>query len=296
MKKDACYLLPDGWGDQYAQYEAIERRAQKTSPICVLTGFLPNYYPLAAWTVYRNKADYCLRHGYHLEVYKGIMPEFSDPLSHAGGHTWSRMKHMLGLVESGRFEWVWCVGCDTIITNLTIKLESIIGTACTPEAEATPLPVCPYFPNSPAPPTVIQWQEPPNHPKTGKKHVLFCGERVTAVQADSFIIRGSKEGAAYLKDILSQWPHYKHHAWVENQAMIDLRDKWAAITHIVPQWMLNSVDYSRWYSLHKAYRDGKDCYGNRGQWQKGDFLLHMPAATIEQRLDWCRQYWPKIVQ
>lgn len=264
--------------------------------IAVLTGIADGFYaPLAEHTIVENKQKYCLRHGYHLEVIYGVRPRFCDRGSHAGGFSWSRLEHLAEMLESGLYEWVWTVGADTLITNFTITLESIIAPSQTAEAEKTPLPVCPYFPNSPAPPKIIEWKAPPNHKITGRKHLLICGERVTSMQADSFLVRSSPEGAAYVRDILAHYEQYKHASWVENQTMIDLRDKHAAITYMVPQWRLNSVDYSRWYWLRPQYREGTDCYGNRGQWQQGDFLIHWPAATMEERMRFMEYYRTRIV-
>lgn len=271
------------------------RAIKPDAKIAILTGCLPNYLPLGIHTIYTNKMHYCLRHGYHLEIVSSIREKYRDSKSHASGFSWSRLEHLLDMVEAARHEWVWTVGCDTLITNFTIPIERIINLSQTPEAERAPLPICPPFPDSPAPPKVIHWKAPPGHITTGKKHLLICGERVTSMQADSFIIRCSPEGAAYLRDILSHYEEYKYHVWVENQAMIDLRDKHAAITFQVPQWMLNSVDYSRWYGLRPQYRTNTDCYGNRGNWVRGDLLMHWPAATLDERLEWLRLYTPEIV-
>ena len=264
--------------------------------IAVLCGNLPYYDVLAFYTIQVNKREYCLRHGYHLETIHSIRPKFNDPSSHAGGFTWSRLEHMAEMVESGKYDWVWVVGADTLITNLTIKLEDIIAEAMTPDAKKAPLPVCPYFPDSPAPQTVIHWKPGENHKNYGEKHLLICGERVTPMQADSFLVRGSREGSIYLRDILDQYKHYKHHAWVENQAMIDLRDKHAAITYMVPQWKMNCVDYSRWYDLRPQYKDNNDCFGNRGNWEPGDFLIHWPASGRDERMIFLEYYWQKIVK
>lgn len=263
--------------------------------IACLTGCLPNYNSLALFTIHINKSQYCKRHGYHLEVVSSIREKFKDPNTHAGGFSWSRLEHMAEMVESGKWDWVWCVGCDTLITNMTIKLESIISPALTSEAMCTPIESCPYYPDSPAPDPVIIWEKPRNHNTCGEKHLLICAEHVTPMQADSFLVRGSQKGSEYLRDILGHYEYYKHHVWVENQAMIDLREKHGAITYMVPQWKLNSVDYLRWTWVRPTYQNGTDCFGNRGQWSLGDFLIHWPAASLEERFYYLDYYWDKVV-
>ena len=164
---------------------------------------------------------------------------------------------MAQLVESGRYDWVWTVGCDTLITNLTIALESIIATAEDARGGGRAAAGLPRAHRSLRLPARPQLEAQRRAAHRAAKHLLICGERATAVQADSFLVRGSEEGSAYLRDILAQYEIYKHHGWVEDQAMIDLRDKHAAITRIVPQWMMNSYDYSRFYHAHPVYgRDG----------------------------------------
>lgn len=262
--------------------------------IAVLTGYLDEYAPLAKYTVEVNKREYCDNHDYHLEVIREVRPKYQDGESHGHGFTWSRLEHLLDMVKSGYWEWIWTVGADTLITNMGIALEDIIATATTPEAEKLPLPMFREVTNSKMPPRVTHWKAPANHPRFGRKHLLICGECVAPVQSDSFIMRSSTESADYLRDILEQWPAYKHHVWVENQTMIDLREKHAAITCILPQWMLNSYDYRRFYANHPVYRSGLDCYGNRGQWKPGDFLIHWAGATMAQRQEYLEFYKTQI--
>lgn len=225
--------------------------------LAVLTGCLPNYDGLGLYTIRLNKAEYCRRHGYQLEVIHDIRAHYRDGASHASGFSWSRLEHMADMIASGRFDWVWCVGCDTLVTNMGLSMESLINGT--------------------------------------DKHVLISGERVAPLQADSFLVRNSPEGLGWLRDILGTYPQYRHHVWVENQAMIDRRDRHAPIIQIVPQYRLNAYDYRRFYHLGSQYRDGTDCYGNRGQWQPGDFLIHWPAATLDERLGFLVDYLPQII-
>ncbi len=220
----------------------------------VLTGHQAVYVPMAERTIYRNKAQYALWHGYDLCVIRSTRPEYADDSAHAGGFSWSRLADMLDLVQSGLYDWVWCVGADTLVTNFKLTLEEITEAA------------------------------------GPKKHLLICGERVAPIQADSFLVRGSPEGAAYLQDILDAREVYARHPWVENQAMIDRRERHAEITELVPQWRLNSYDYSQFYYLSDQYRSGQDCYGNRGQWIKGDFLIHWAGISMDARMDMLNRY------
>lgn len=262
--------------------------------IAVLTGCLPNYNCLGDRTININKSNYCQRYGYHLEVVRSIRPKFEDLEGHAWGFSWSRLEHMAEMVESGKWDWVWCVGCDTLVTNFGISLESIILESQTESAKKRPMPKCPPFPGSTAPAPVIEWKDDKSSPRFGEKHLIIAGERVTAVQADSFLVKCSNEGSAYLRDILAHYGIYKRHPWVENQVMIDLREKHSAITHIVPQWKLNSYEYSLFYHINPAYRDGTDCYGNRGQWMPGDFLIHWPGVTLKKRMELLKRYEPQV--
>ncbi len=248
---------------------------------CVLTGHLPNYAALAAQTIYRNKASYCYKHGYDLKVIRAIPKEFFTPGTHANGFSWGRLALMLRLVESGAYEWVWCVGCDTMITNMDVKLETLV--------KAKPIGTFPeMFPIPPfAPRTVMKDWIAPKYKADGRAHVVFCGDRGAPLQADSFLVRGSPQGAAYLRDILDQWRIYQRHVWVENQAMIDLRFKHAAITALLPQHRMNSFEYKLFHHMGPWYKDGLDCYGNRGDWKPGDFLVHWPATSLAKRLELC---------
>jgi hypothetical protein len=234
--------------DKYNEFPACR--------VAVLAGHTPMYAPLAVTTIYQKMAQYCLRHNYCLHVMRKIDPEFFEPESKYYGFSWARLKAMLRLVESGAYEWVWCAGCDVLITNPAMPLDDLL--------------------------------------EFDGKHVLMCGERVAPLQADSFLVRCSNEGAGFLKDIISRHQEYRNVNWIDNQAMIDTKGMHDSITQIIPQWRLNAFDYSLFYHLGDIYRSGKDCYGNRGQWRRGDFVIHWPAHDLEQRMRLLQKYQPMI--
>lgn len=261
--------------------------------IGVLTGHLPNYSALASRTIYRNKGLYCSRHGYDMIVVRSILPQYANPASHAFGFSWSRLATMLSLVTSGRYEWIWCVGCDTLITNFNAALELIISGSDEP---VKPLPKLKGNLPAAAPRRTMRRLPLRTYRPDGRTHLIICSDRGSMVQADSFLVRCSDIGAAYLQDVLNHYEPYKTHPWVEQQAMIDLRDKHAPITTILPQHCMNSFDYGIFAHLGAIYHGGKDCYGFRGQWQPGDFLIHWPATSLEKRLELSAQYEERIVQ
>lgn len=260
---------------------------------CLLTGCLPNYDCLAAFTITANKLPYCHLHGYRLELCGQVSPPYRNGKSHASGYSWSRLARMLELVESGRYEWVYCVGCDTMITNFWIGLEDLVDYAGKPNG------ALPQITHSlpPGVPREIPFTDRPlPYEPDGRTHVIFACDRASVVQADSFLVRGSTQGAAYLRDILATYPVYQTQPWVEQQAMADLRHRHAAITRIVPQGAMNSYDYSLYQARGPYYHLGVDCYGNRGQWKPGDFLIHWPSTPLSQRLELAQQYSREVIR
>lgn len=262
---------------------------------CVLAGHLSNYAPMAARTIYQNRGQYCFRYGYDLRVCRASLPEFQVNGAHVGGYSYSRLKMLLRMAESSAYEWIWCVGCDTLVTNFNIKLEDIIADSQTEEAKHKPFPKF-RSPPSIAPAPITYWRKPNNHPDKGQKHVILCGEAGSPTQADSFLVRCSPEGIDWLRSMLCTYHDYRNSQWVENQAMNDYLLKYAAIIHIIPQHRLNAYDYSVFHSLGDIWKLGQDCYGNRGQWEPGDFVVHWPAQTYEQRMAHLDRYEPQVIK
>jgi hypothetical protein len=98
------------------------------------------------------------------------------------------------------------------------------------------------------------------------------------------MVRNSMQGRGWLEFILAKGlEHYKDNRWPEQQPMTDFYVKFQDIVKIVPQRTMNSYNY-------KIYGvDPTDLLDTSGQWESGDFVLHMPAIPNATRLDIIKQ-------
>lgn len=219
--------------------------------ICMLSCYCPNYREMADKTLYQNKAEYAKRWGHDLLTLTDVNPEFKDENCHVGGITWDRLREAVKIAAAGRYDWMYLVGTDTMITNMTIPLSSLID---------------------------------------DKFHFIISND-CCDWNADSFLFRCSHEGIAYMEDVMAQFEKLRHHCWVEQQAMIELRDKYAGIWKVLPQRALNAYDYKG------CYTEGpNDKAGNDGQWQPGDFLIHWAGRPTDVRHAGIDNVWSQVIR
>ena len=177
--------------------------------------------------------------------------------------SWSRFKFMRNLLASGQYDWAYCCGTDTLHTNFNIRLEDLVAKAG------------------------------PEH------HVIASCEWCSPIQADSFLVRHSPVGIAWMDAILGKFNQYKNDTWVEQRAIIDTLPDWAKVVKILPQRAMNSYDYSLYlntYSGEPRVVQAKDWFGNDGQWHQGDFLIHWPGISLATRLELVKKFTPLIVK
>lgn len=212
------------------------------------------YADIARTTLYENKADYARRWGYDLAVLTEVNPDFAFQDSHVGGMTWDRLREAVKVAKTRQYDWIYIVGADTLITNMTIPLSSLIDDAF---------------------------------------HFIIAND-CNEWNADSFLFRCAPEGIGFMEDVLAQFDRLKNHCWVEQQAMIEVRDRHPGIWKTLPQRAMNSYNYDLYPA--KGGRDGKDFFGNDGQWQPGDFLIHWAGLTPEVRREQIAIVLPQIIR
>lgn len=229
--------------------------------ICLFGCHTEAFREMAQTTLYENKAEYAERWGHDLKVLVGVPPDFNDERSHCNGITWARISEALKSARSGDYDWIYVVGGDTLITNLTIPLTTFLD---------------------------------------DDFHFIIAND-CCEWNADSFFFRCTTAGIGFMEAVLGEYERLKHHSWVEQQAMIELRDRqpWRGIWKVLPQRYINSYNY-RLYGADEhcqpAKREGKDCAGHDGQWQPGDFLIHWPGLSSEVRREQIEKVLPQIVR
>tara|TARA_Y100000310_G_scaffold249811_1_gene255946 strand:- start:212 stop:1012 length:801 start_codon:yes stop_codon:yes gene_type:complete len=250
-----------------------------------------NYQELADLTN-PNKERYCAKHGYDFH------PRFSnldyakyraDPNRPMGINNWhsgfQKIGHVLDLLKCGEYEWVFWLGCDTLITNFDIKIEDVAD---------------------------------------NDYHFIVAND-CNEWNSDSFMVRSSEEGIAWMERLDDSVDKYASHVWGEQQAMIDLRDPfytrqfelakaaleegaWVPaapvvgvagtqsdekIIKVVPQEDINSYEYGIYGTpQHQA---GRDILGNNGRWTKGHYIVHWPGATLGHRIVLAQKYLKEYV-
>ena len=156
-----------------------------------------NYQPLADITWEQNKVVYAELHGYahacKTEGFYNVGVGFEKIFF---------LRDMM--VNYPDIDWFWWTGCDTMITNLTIKLEDRID---------------------------------------NDYHFIIAAD-CNGLNADSLLVRNTPEGRGVIDMIISKHDEYKSHVWAEQQAIIDSRDEYQDIIKVVPQKLINAYEYA----------------------------------------------------
>lgn len=148
-------------------------------------------------------------------------------------------------------EWIWWTGTDAMITNFTTKIED----------------------------------------KIDEDYELILATDCNEINNDSFLIKNSEWGQAYMQGIIDVMPNYVNHYFYEQQAMIESYIDNKESIKIVPQRYLNAYR-NEMYPHQSKY----DQLGTDGTWQKGDWLIHWPGTSLELRLQLASIYAKEVVQ
>lgn len=222
--------------------------------IAVMCIYTEDIKELASITIHGNKLRYCKKNGYDL-----IVKTKNFDYKHLG---FEKIKFVKSVIETGKYDWIYWCGCDTMVTNFNIKLESIID----------------------------------------EKYDFIIAKDLWDFNADSFLCRSSPNSIAFLKAVLDSYDTYidqdgnakdfgtrlpdgSARCWAEQGSIIDLYNMtdFKKIVKVVPQKVLNSYLYHLYAS--SWHQKGLDADGNDGSWSKGDFLLHMPGMPNQLRLN-----------
>ena len=161
------------------------------------------YQPLANITWDKNKKLYAEKWGYDaLAMTQGFKYSVRDI-------SFERSNYIADLLESGKYDWIHAVGCDTMITNFNIRLEDLVDDTCD---------------------FVI---------------AVDCYN----INNDSFLARATPNTIKWLRNTVSLRESYANAKWLDQSAMIDTIDMMGDRIKIVPQRTMNSYNYDLYPGL-----------------------------------------------
>ena len=215
--------------------------------ILVYTSHSPEFSPLAVVTE-PPKRLYAYRHGYDFRSEMTV-----KELSPQGHFGYGKIVDIIRMMDLRRqfldchfaaeiYDWVWWSGCDVLVTNPAITLESIID-------------------NAPQDTELI----------IANDAVMWSG--------DSFLIRVNHRSIDFLKAVLEAQGLPQIFQLAEQEEMWNRRNM--LHVHEVPQKVLTPYLYEFRSGLgyndaqRTLNRQGKDLLGNDGRWSPGDFVLHL---------------------
>ena len=209
--------------------------------IVFTTMYNAEYISLANIT-HKNKEIYCKKHNYPLVTKTDNWHNI--PIGYEKAYLIKE-----ALTTYPNCEWVFFSECDTLITNMSIKLEDII-------------------------------KDEPNH--------FVITTDLNDINAGSFFIRNSIEGIQFLQSIIDSIGSFAHEQEFFNYSYSTNFEykKWFSL---YPQKMFNSYDYDNENYKKPGFdrekmEKGLDILGNNGRWQMGDFIIHFPAMGLSERI------------
>jgi hypothetical protein len=221
------------------------------------------YRPLADLTWHANKVVYAQRHGYAVHACTE-MPSKTSTIGYQKIHFIKKILH-----QYPEYEWVWWTGTDTMVTNLAVRMQDRVD----------------------------------NH-----YHFIVAVD-VNGINADSLLIRNSTQGRLVIDRVLEMEVECSKHwdseqraisrvagvpvppeSWLRNP-IAPVCDSMRDVIKIVPQRFMNSMNYQLYH-----YTDQRDKLGIDGNWQPGDWLIHWPATSLEQRIQLSNHYKQYIME
>lgn len=202
---------------------------------------------------------------FHQNKYEYCLRHGYEPIQKNSGWTFpkkaigfEKIKHVLEIFEQKPYlDWIHYSGCDTLVTNFDQKFENIIDESY---------------------------------------HMIVCFDG-NGMNVDSLLIRNSRVGRGLFKWVLDSYDKYKDHFWYEQQALIDfffLAPLGRDIIKPLPQRVMNSYIYD----LYPEWKDRPhiDHTGHEGDWVYGDFILHLPGVSLQNRIEIMTEYQEKIIK
>jgi hypothetical protein len=208
-----------------------------------------------------NKLEYCGIHHYVFQT--GELG--GEGFNIDGQYTFRRMGLVLDNLKNGkwdRWDWVWVCGLDVIVTNMNIKLESIADEDFGLIHSCDALDPC-----------------------------LAC--------MDSYLV--SRKAIPLLEAVMSHRDN-PIGGMLEQSTTFALvqEERFKGIRKLLPQRVMNSYQYKAenftpYAHCGPNWPNAIDSLGHSGEWQPGDFVIHVGATnSVEFKMEFIRGFLKNV--
>lgn len=128
--------------------------------------------------------------------------------------------------------------------------------------------------------------------KVDDNYNMVLATDCNGINADSILIKNNEWSRSYWKMVEDVLPSLNGYWEGEQKIMKDTLPQCQQHIKIVPQRHMNSYDYTLWNGLYHNI----DHLGTNGQWEPGDWAMHWPANTLENRIRFAQHYSQYIVK
>lgn len=208
-----------------------------------------------------NKREYCETNGYGFETHE----LGGAGINIVGQYTFRRMGFVLDKLKNGewdKWDWIWVCGLDVLITNMLIKLESIAD---------------------------------------GEFGLIHSCDALDPCLAcmDSYLV--SRKAIPLLEAVMSHRDN-PIGGMLEQSTTYALvnEERFKGIRKLLPQRVMNSYQYKAenftpYNHCGPGWPSGTDCLGHSGEWQPGDFCIHVGATnSVEFKLGFIREFLKNV--
>lgn len=126
------------------------------------------------------------------------------------------------------------------------------------------------------------------HQFVSAKHAITITKDINGLNSGSYFLSGfwTTKCELWLKTVLS----LRKYTTSEQHAMWWIAAAYHDDTFYWPHPSFNSIDYAMYPAFEKSYSH------EQGQWQPGDFLVHLPGMSLSQRIDLFPTYFKHILK
>jgi hypothetical protein len=125
-------------------------------------------------------------------------------------------------------------------------------------------------------------------------HIVVAAD-VNGINCGNILVRNSEIGKSFCEAMIASLPAYRDHPMMENQWIQEMTTGtyWRKWAKIAPQRIFNSYDYS---TLPQYTPPVNDALGVPGDWQTGDFIIHVvDQKNWKNRIPIVKKYLEKVV-